>query len=138
MFSVHHRERVGKIWILAFYSEQPAIAQVFSETAAEISQAGTARSLERAIVHIRIANVIGKRGAGSAGAADSTVENSNVDLRQAETKLVEYRRTECMSVAYRNLPRVANLIAGAESGSRQARQEIRAIGLEILIAEAAR
>ena len=42
-----------------------------------------------------------------------------------------------MSVAYRNLPRVPNLIAGAESRGRQAREKIRAIRFEILIAEAA-
>ena len=42
-----------------------------------------------------------------------------------------------MSVAYRNLPRVPNLIAGAESRGWQAREKIRAIRFEILIAEAA-
>ena len=43
-----------------------------------------------------------------------------------------------MGVANRHLPRVTNLIAGSESCGRQARQQIRAIGLEILIAEATR
>src|SRR6266581_2080788 len=137
MLSMDDRQRVGKIRVLALYSEQAAIAKIFSETSAEISQTRATRSLERTIICVRITNILGECRAGSASAAHSAVENSNFDLRNAETKLVKHRRAECMGITNRNLSGVTYFIACPEAGRRQTWKEIRTIRLKILSVVAA-
>src|SRR6266567_884618 len=129
---MNDRERVGKIGVLALHAEQSTVAQIFSKATAKISQSRTARCLKRAIIRIRITDIVSECRTGTAGAAHATVKDADIDLCYAEAKFVEHGRTKCMSVAYSNLSRVANLVTRAESRGGQARKQIRAIGLEIL------
>src|SRR5262245_46204371 len=88
MFAVNNGYRVSKVRILALHAKQTAVPEKLGETGAEVSESRTARSLKRAIVGVGIANVLRKRSAGAAGAADATVKDADLDLRQAEAEFI--------------------------------------------------
>ena len=115
-------ERISEIWILALDSEKTAVTEILRKATAEIAESRATRCFKRTIIGIWISDILCKCCARSARPADTTVKNADLDLREAKAEFIQESRTKCVGVGHGYLTGITNLIACAESGSRQAGQ----------------